>query len=113
MPQRRSGTHIIGDVAESDAHTGNDPSHPSHPDYARIAPVKAPYYTPQEDGRCMLMEMPEEVMVRVLGMLGRQDTARCMRVSGVLSGHMSTSCLLNNGRAYTDPHSCANPSTHS
>lgn len=54
----------------------------------RIGPLPvlpAPYDTPDPSGRCWLVELPEEVLVKVFMGLDRVSLARSMRVSHIHS----------------------------
>ena len=69
-------------------------------DFDKIAPDALRYLTPPKDGGCPLMEVPEEVLVKVFAKLGRGDLTSCRRVRIYLA-------VLTNERAVLRAGGCA------
>ncbi|KAL7425252.1 hypothetical protein Q5752_000940 [Cryptotrichosporon argae] len=70
---------------------------------------KAAYDAPPADGSCRLLDMPEEVLVRVFSELDSEDFARCFRLCRALHDLLASSSLLNLQQTLALNHLLLNP----
>lgn len=97
--RRRQTSQDTGPVPSKDASTEADPLLATAPESTATTtnmpsrPI-APYEVPDPQGRCFLMDMPEELLVRVFTDLDRCTVSKCFRVSYQAWGGATTSSLV-------------------
>jgi len=84
--RRREASTSSTSSSESVADSGTDrPTSADMSDFTR-ASQRSRYESPPVDGRCILLECPEEVLVKVFEYVDRQTYTNCLRVSHPLPG---------------------------